>query len=111
MDVYNTFSINSSNYHEEHITVIANQLFVTDRESCADHIVQKCRENSFHTIRFSYDRSKPNALYARVYLSEYAVRHGDPAFEFSYTQTDGEYGDYNIIEDASHFNLEIRDSQ
>lgn len=111
MDVYNTFSVTGANYHEEHIIVIANRLFVADREQCADHILQKCRENSFQNIRFSYDRSKPNALYAKVYLSEYAVRHGNPVFEFSYTHNGGEYNAYNIIEDVSHFHLKIRDSQ
>lgn len=108
MKLYNTFSTTASNYHEEHITVIANRLFVADQESCANDILQKCRENSFENIRFSYDRSKPNALYAKVYLSEYAVRHGNPAFEFSYTHNAGEYGAYNIIEDASCFRLEIQ---
>lgn len=111
MDVYNTISTTSSNYHEERITVIANRLFIADREQCADHILQKCRENSFQNIRFSYDRSKPNALYAKVYLSEYAIKYGNPVFEFSYTHSAGEYDAYNIIEDVSHFNLEIRDSQ
>ena len=85
MDVYNTISTTSSNYHEERITVIAT--------------------------RFSYDRSKPNALYAKVYLSEHAIKYGNPVFEFSYTHSAGEYDAYNIIEDVSHFNLEIRDSQ
>lgn len=111
MDVYNTISITSSNYHEEHISVIVNRLLVADKESCADHILQKCRENSFQNIRFSHDRSKPNALYAKVYLSEYAMKHGNPVFEFSYTHNAGEDDAYNIIEDVSHFNLEIRDSQ
>ena len=55
--------LTSSNYHEEHITVIANRLFVADRECFADHILRKCRENSFQSIQFSYDQSKPNALY------------------------------------------------
>ena len=111
MDVYNTISTTSSNYHEERITVIANRLFIADREQCADYILQKCRENSFQNTRFSYDRSKPNAVYAKVYLSEHAIKYGNPVFEFSYTHSAGEYDAYNIIEDVSHFNLEIRDSQ
>lgn len=108
MDVYNTYSLTSSNFHEEHITVIANRLFVADRECFADHILRKCRENSFQSVRFSYDLSKPNALYAKVYLSEYAARYGNPVFAFSYTHKSGECDDYNIIEDVSHFNLEIQ---
>lgn len=111
MDVYNTISTTSSNYHEERITVIANRLFIVEREQYADYILQKCRENSFQNIRFSYDRSKPNALYAEVYLSEYAIKHGKPVFAFSYTHNGEEYDAYNIIENVSHFNLEIRDSQ
>lgn len=111
MDVYNTFSMTGSNYHEEHITVIANQLFVTDKERCANTILQKCRENSFQSVRFNYDFSKPNALYVKVYLSEHTAQYGNPVFEFSYTHNGQEYDAYNIIEDVSHFNLEIRDSQ
>lgn len=107
MLVYSSFSTSASNYHEENLTVVVNQLFIPDKEKCAEEIVRKCRENDFQNILFSYDYALPNALYVTVYCSEWAVRNGSPAFKMSYTQDKEDQFRYNIVDDPQHFRLEI----
>ncbi len=55
----------------------------------------ECLQYHFY---FSYDRSKPNVLYTKVYLSEHAIKYGNPVFAFSYTHNGKEYDAYNIIQ-------------
>lgn len=107
MDVYNSFSMSATNFHEERITVVANKLYIWDKERCAKEIFKRCRKNDFKSIRFSYDYAKPNALYVSVYLSEHSVKSGTPFFEFSYTQEDTINGTYNILDHPQYFHLKI----
>ena len=70
MDVYGSYAMTADNYHEERLTVVVNKLYVADQKVCAEEIVKRCRENSFKSVRFSYDQSIPNALYVTVYSSK-----------------------------------------
>ena len=70
MDVYGSHAMTADNYHEERLTVVVNKLYVADQKICAEEIVKRCRENSFKSVRISYDQSVPNALYVTVYASK-----------------------------------------
>ena len=58
------------------LTVVVNKLYVADQKVCAEEIVKRCRENSFKSVRFSYDQSIPNALYVTVYSSKRQAEKG-----------------------------------
>ena len=105
MDVYGSYAMTSDNYHEERLTVVVNKLYVADQKACAEEIVKRCRENSFKSVRFSYDQSIPNALYVTVYASKRQAERGKQMFSFSYLPQDSE-GTYNIIDDSEEFILE-----
>lgn len=60
MDVYGSHAMTADNYHEERLTVVVNKLYVEDQKVCAEEIVRRCRENSFKSVRFSYDQLIPN---------------------------------------------------
>lgn len=107
MLVYSSRSTSAANFHEENLIVVANRLFIPDKEECAEEIVRKCRENDFENILFSYDYALPNALHVSVYRSEWAVKNGSPAFTMSYTQDKEDQFRYNIVDDPQHFRLEI----
>ena len=76
MDVYGSYAMTADNYHEERLTVVVNKLYVADQKVCAEEIVKRCRENSFKSVRFSYDQSIPNALYVTVYSSKRQAEKG-----------------------------------
>lgn len=105
MDVYGSHAMTADNYHEERLTVVVNKLYVADQKACAEEIVKRCRENSFKSVRFSYDQSIPNALYVTVYASKRQAERGKQMFSFSYLPQDNE-GTYNIIDDSEEFILE-----
>ena len=106
MDVSGSYSIASNNYHEERFSVVVNKLYVPDPKSCAYEIIRRCRQNSFKSIRFSYEWSIPNALYVTVYASKKQMERGKPLFSFSYLSEEVN-GSYNIIDDPEHYILNI----
>lgn len=106
MDVYGSHAMTADNYHEERLTVVVNKLYVEDQKVCAEEIVRRCRENSFKSVRFSYDQSIPNALYVTVYSSKRQAEKGIQMFSFSYLPEDGD-GTYNIVNDSDKFMLKL----
>ena len=106
MDVYGSHAMTADNYHEEWLTVVVNKLYVEDQKVCAEEIVKRCRENSFKSVRFSYDQSVPNALYVTVYASKRQAEKGKQMFSFSYLPEDGD-GTYNIVNDSDKFMLKL----
>ena len=106
MDVYGSYAMKADNYHEEHLTLVVNKLYVADQKACAEEIVKRCRENSFKSVRFSYDRSVPNALYVTVYVSKWQAEKGKQMFSFSYLPEDSD-GTYNVVNDSDKFMLKI----
>lgn len=107
MEVYNSSSITAKDYHKERLTVVANKLYIVNREACAEEIFQKCRKNRFQNIKFSYDYAMPNELHVDVYLSEKDAKRGNSVFSFSYVQTMGDWGEYNIVQNPEMFNIKI----
>lgn len=107
MDVVNSFSTSSTNYHEENIIVVANKLYISDKEKFAENIVNNCVENNFKSIFFDYKMRKPNALHVTVYLSEVTKRLSFPVFTFSYITDKNEVGLYNIIDNSENYRIRI----
>lgn len=46
-----------SNGSLEEISIIANKLYIFDQEKFARYVLQRCADNSFREVRFSYDLS------------------------------------------------------
>ena len=67
-----------------------------------------CRENSFKSVRFSYDQSIPNVLYVTVYAPKWQAEKGKQMFAFSYLPEDSD-GTYSTIDNPEEFILEIEE--
>ena len=104
MDVYSSHAMTEDNYHEERLTVVVNKLYGADQKVCAEEIVKRCRENSFKSVRFSYDQSVPDALYVTVYASKRQAAKETQMFSFSYLPEDSDET-YNIVNDSDKFML------
>ena len=63
-DIINSLSMNRDQY----LTVVANRDEIEDKEEFAELLVQMCKENSFHTIKFSTERGYATSLHMKVYL-------------------------------------------
>ena len=84
-----------------------NTLVVTDQQKCVEQIFEKCRDNSFHSVRFSYDIQIPHALSVTVYKNQKDAESGNSAFSFSYQQENQIDGSYNIVDNPEKFTLEM----
>ena len=101
MDVSSSSASGSDNHYELRVSVILNTLVVTDQQKCVEQIFEKCRDNSFHSVRFSYDIQIPHALSVTVYKNQ------KDAFSFSYQQENQIDGSYNIVDNPEKFTLEM----
>ena len=106
MDVCGSHITSFDNYEEERLSIVINKLYVANQKACAEEIVKRCRENSFKSVRFSYDQAIPNALYVTVYGSDWQAKHGNAIFSFSYLPNDVS-GTYNIVDNPEEFILKL----
>ena len=101
MDVSSSSGSGSDNHYELRVSVILNTLVVTDQ------LFEKCRDNSFHSVRFSYDIQIPHALSVTVYKNQKDAESGNSTFRFSYQQENQIDGSYNIVDNPEKFTLEM----
>ena len=68
----------SDDYCKQNITVIANKVWIGNRKKFGHDMIQKCIDNSFDKIRFSYDLQCPNELVIQVYTNKIGYTIGEP---------------------------------
>ena len=95
-----------SNGSLEEISIIANKLYIFDHEKFAEYILQRCVENSFKEVRFSYDlNGYPSEVHISVYMNQFAWKLKKKAFEIQYI-SEGAYS-ANIVDYPEIFRIDI----
>ena len=101
-DVVSSISIN----REQYLTVVANRDRIEDKEEFAKLLVKMCRENSFHTIKFSTDRGYATGIHMQVYLCEENIEDANIVMEIDYVQR--KYNEkYDICNNPEEFELHV----
>ena len=101
-DVVSSISMNQDQY----LTIVANRDKIEDKEEFAELLVKMCRENSFHTIKFSTDRGYATSVDMRVYLFQDKIEGHEPVMIVKYEPI--EYGKgYDIVHNPDQFKLTI----
>ncbi len=96
-------SMSSDNW--QYLKVVANSDRIEDKEAFACEVVRMCRENSFHTIRFSTDiNGYPRGLTITVYLNRRGVERNEPVCEIDF-RTEEYREDWDIKNNVEHFQL------
>lgn len=96
-------SMSSDNW--QYLKVVANSDWIEDKEAFACEVVRMCRENSFHTIRFSTDiNGYPRGLTITVYLNRRGVERNEPVCEIDF-RTEEYREDWDIKNNVEHFQL------
>jgi hypothetical protein len=109
MDCVNTITNSYGNGCDARLSIILYQKDVEDKLDIAKEIIKKCEENSFKTIKFSYDMRIPNELDVNVYLTEKDFEEGNKAFSFNYDHDGtGDPDKFNILEDKEHFTITLK---
>ena len=95
-----------SNGSLEEISIIANKLYIFDREKFAKYVLQRCADNSFREVRFSYDLSGyPNEVHITVYMNRAAWKWRKKAFEIRWISEEDKHN--NIVENPEKYRIEI----
>ena len=81
-DVVSSISMNRDQY----LTVVANRDRIEDKEEFAKLLVKMCRENPFHTIKFSTDKGYVTGIHMQVYLCEEDIEEAKVAMKIDYVQ-------------------------
>ena len=99
-DVVSSISMNRDQY----LTVVANRDRIENKEEFAKLLVKMCRENSFHTIKFSTDREYATEIHMQVYLCEEDIEDANVAMKIDYIQR--KYNEkYDICNHLEKFEL------
>ena len=101
-DVVSSISMNRDQY----LTVAANRDNIEDKEEFAKLLIEMCKENSFHTIKFSTDRGYATEIHMQVYLCEEDIEDANVVMETDYVQR--EYNEnYDICDNPEKFELHV----
>lgn len=72
----------------------------------AKYVLQRCADNSFREVRFSYDLSGyPNEVHITVYMNRAAWKWRKKAFEIRWISEEDKH--YNIVENPEKYRIEI----
>ena len=103
-----SFLETGTNQYTEETAIIANRLMIWDTEEFAEEMIQKCINNSFKDIRFSYDLSGYSTeLRIHVYTNKLSWHNHVKSFEIIYAQDLTNHPPYNIKDNPKKFEMEI----
>ena len=108
VEVCNTQLRTSGGYYKQNITVIANKMWIGNREKFGHDMIQKCIDNSFDKIRFSSDLQCPNELVIQVYTNKIGYSIGEPDFVVHFKNKEKD-GKYNILDNQEKFEMIIEE--
>lgn len=101
-DVVSSIKIN----RDETLTVVANRDIIEEKEEFAELLIQKCKENSFQSIKFSTDYGYATSLHLQVYLWRDQIQEQEPVMVVKYIPVDRE-NNYDIIHNPDKFHMYI----
>ena len=55
VNVVSSMNSSSEDYYEMDLTIVANRLIIIDKNKFAENLKNRCMENNFREIKFSYD--------------------------------------------------------
>ena len=97
--VVNTMVSTSDKFYKQEFDVIANKLFIWNKEKYADELIEKAVDNKYKNVRFSYDiTGYPDKIIISVYNNEWNYRHDYMTFQIIYTSDDEKFEIEKCIE-------------
>ena len=108
VEVENSQVFSTVNGCDYYVTAVANRLYIGDRELFAKELIQKCLNNSFEDVKFSYDINEyPASLQITVFANRLFYNCKTGGFIINVTQ-DFPY-QYNLRDNPEKFKMEIVD--
>ncbi len=107
-EVTNSFGSSSAGVRDEKLTVVANRLFVVDREAYGTELMNKALTDSLGRFCFSWDIAYPHSIEMNVYLNKADKQNGRLAFTVVYRPIEDDRS-YNVIDNADKYTIIIKD--
>ena len=108
MSVRNTISSSWDGKRTEYMTIVANKLYIGDKEAFARKMIEACINNEFRDVRFSYDMGYPAEITMDIYTNETARRLGIRCCEVRYAQPEKDRYQYNVKDDRERFVMTVK---
>lgn len=91
---------------DEKLIVVANRDLIEKKEEFAELIVEKCKDNSFKSIKLSTDYGYATSLNISVFLWKDQVGNQDPVMQIEYIPIKWGQG-YDIVRNSDKFQMYI----
>ena len=108
VSVRNTISSSWDGKRTEHMTIVANKLYIGDKEAFARKMIETCINNEFRDVRFSYDMGYPAEITMDIYTNETARQLGVRCCEVRYAQPEEDRSRYNVKDDRERFVMTVK---
>ena len=96
----------SGEFCEQRLTIVANKIFITNKEQFAEEITEQIISNSFQDMLFSYDITDyPNKIEISIYTNKLSQRLFEKNFTIFF-ESDADYN-YNIKDNPEYFRIRI----
>lgn len=83
--VISSMLMSSDQYYEQKLTIVANKLFILDKDKFAEEMIERCMDNDFREMKFSYDLlGSPYKIEITVYLNERDRKCAHQSFVIEY---------------------------
>lgn len=94
--------------YTESVSIIANKLFIVDKDKFTKQMIQKIFENSFENVRFSFDSGYPDSIDISIYMNAGDV---NKKYEIQCTPKHREYDISDIKSDLDFFDLQFSNAK
>lgn len=85
VNVVSSMNSSSEDYYEMDLTIVANRLIIIDKNKFAENLKNRCMENNFREIKFSYDLlGHPDQIKIKVYTNELSKKICGESFTVRY---------------------------
>lgn len=105
--VTNSYSSSSAGIRDEHLTIVANKLFIINKEQYANELINKALTDRLNRFCFSWDMGIPHSIKIDVYLTKIAKRNGNIAYTIIYQPIDNNTS-CNVIDNPEKYTLQIK---
>lgn len=71
IEIKNTRIASHQNGYTECVSLVANKIYIADKEAFAEQVINTFIDNSFSDVKFSFDLGYPSDLNISVYMNEW----------------------------------------
>lgn len=103
-----SYSTTYSGKTSEYLSIVANKLYIRDKEAYGRYLIDKCVEDNVNGISFSYDMGYPVEINLEIYTNEFMRKQNKWCCAVRYTQDPEEGFIYNVKDNPEKFIMTVR---